>query len=192
LDFSRLAWLFEPQGLAYGAPLGLISVQVVLGIIVQAAQNEGSYGFSASSSVTISELLKFMLSGYLFYRECRTRHTNQQRPGHSLLVTTERHSSEETKPLASEEINGHENGHGHPNGNGRASPPFGKSYKTATSDLDFSTYLEYVTNEISIGTRYGFAQLALFYALINNTVCSGINAGLNRYADLVATDHGFL
>ena len=164
LDFSRLAWLFEAQGLAYGAPLGLISVQVVLGIIVQAAQNEGSYGFSASSSVTISELLKFLLSGYFFYRESRTRHTNQQRPGHSLLVTTERHSSEETKPLASEETNGHENG--------RASPPFGKSYKTATSDLDFSTYLEYVKNEISIDTRYGFAQLALFYALINNTVCS--------------------
>ena len=162
LDFSRLAWLFEPQGLAYGAPLGLISVQVILGIIVQAAQNEGSYGFSASSSVTISELLKFLLSGYFFYRECRTRNTNQQRPGHSLLVTTERHSSEETKPLTSEETNG----------NGRASPPFGKSYKTATSDLDFSTYLEYVKNEVSIDTRYGFAQLALFYALINNTVCS--------------------
>jgi hypothetical protein len=167
LDFSRLAWLFEAQGLAYGAPLGLISVQVVLGIIVQAAQNEGSYGFSASSSVTISELLKFLLSGYFFYRECRSRHTNQQRPGNSLLVTTERHSSEETKPLASEETNGH------PNGNGRASPPFGKNYKTAaTSDLDFSTYLEYIKNEISIDTRYGFAQLALFYALINNTVCS--------------------
>jgi len=172
LDFSRLAWLFEAQGLAYGAPLGLISVQVVLGIIVQAAQNDGSYGFSASSSVTISELLKFLLSGYFFYRECRTRNTNQQRPGHSLLVTTERHSSEETNPLTSEETNGHENGHGHPNGNGRASPPSGKSYKTAASDLDFSTYLEYLRNEISIDTRYGFAQLAVFYALINNTVCS--------------------
>jgi hypothetical protein len=167
LDFSRLAWLFEPQGLAYGAPLGLISAQVVLGLIVQAAQSDGSYGFSASSSATISELLKFLISGYLFYRECRTRHTNQQRPGHSLLVTTERYSSEETKPLASEET------HGHPNGNGRASPPFGKSYKTATSDLDFSTYLEYVKSEVSIDTRYGFAQLALFCALINNTVCSG-------------------
>jgi hypothetical protein len=168
LDFGRLAWFFEPQGLAYGAPLGLISVQVVLGIIVQAAQKDGSYGFSASSSVTITEFLKFLLSGYFFYRECRTRHATQQRSGHSLLVTTERHSSEETKRLASEETNEHENG----NGNGRASPsPFVKSYKT-TSDFDFSTYLEYVKNETGIDTRYGFAQLALFYALINNTVCS--------------------
>ena len=36
--------------------------------------------------------------------------------------------------------------------------------------LDLRTFWQYVRYEVSLDVRYGFAQLALFYVLINNLV----------------------
>ena len=165
LGHSRLSWLSSrlsgAQGSAYAAALGLIAIQVGIGIIMKAAQKGGSYEFSASSSVTISEFCKMLLSTFFFYRECRRRNATILSPAHTALPTSERSSFEEAKVFADEETNGI----------GEASGPrFVERHKDGKAPhLDGQTFWDYIKNEIGVDTRYGFAQLALFYALINNT-----------------------
>ncbi|KYK62109.1 hypothetical protein DCS_03256 [Drechmeria coniospora] len=70
-----MQWIrnFSPQ--AAGATLGLIVIQVGIGVVMKAAQTSGSYSFSPSASVTISEFLKLLLSLALFYRQWQQRPT---------------------------------------------------------------------------------------------------------------------
>jgi hypothetical protein len=163
-NHSRLSWLSGPQGAAYAAALGLIGIQVGIGIVMKAAQKGGTYAFSPSSSVTLSEFFKMLLSTMFFYRECRQRNARNQSPAHTALPTSERNSFEEAKAFADEEAN--------MNGSGEASGAYvAERFKDAKEPmLDVWTFWGYVKSEVSLDTRYGFAQLALFYALINNTV----------------------
>lgn len=43
-------------------------------------------------------------------------------------------------------------------------------YKPGFMKMDLKTYYRYVMDELPSEARYGFALLALFYVLINNTV----------------------
>ncbi|KAL3426432.1 UDP-galactose transporter [Phlyctema vagabunda] len=161
---NRLAWLHGPQGAAYAAALGLIAIQVGIGIIMKMAQSGGSYDFSPSSSVTISEFCKMLLSTLFFYRECKQRVANKE-PAHTPLPTSERNSFEESKPFSEDEAAGlNTNGHGHRR---RTSEAYNSPRDVR---LDSKTFITYIRNEVSRDTRYGFAQLALFYALINNSI----------------------
>ncbi|RFU28397.1 hypothetical protein B7463_g7933, partial [Scytalidium lignicola] len=154
----RLSWLHGPQGAAYAAALGLVSIQVGIGIIMKAAQRGGTYTFSPSSSVTISEFCKMLLSTLFFYRECSKRNQNASGTG----------SFEETKPFSAEdEEEAQINGNGEASGSQQAQR-FSSGNGVAPR-LGPRRFLEYVRNEVSRDVRYGFAQLALFYALINNT-----------------------
>ncbi|RDW84823.1 UDP-galactose transporter [Coleophoma cylindrospora] len=157
---NRLAWLHGPQGAAYAAALGLIAIQVGIGIIMKISQSKGTYDFSPSSSVTISEFFKMLLSTLFFYRECKTRIANRE-PAHTPLPTSERNSFEETKPFAEDQTSDL-------NGNGHSMSP--TSAYTPAANMDIKTFILFIRNEVSRDTRYGFAQLALFYALINNTI----------------------
>ncbi|KAH8819502.1 UDP-galactose transporter [Xylogone sp. PMI_703] len=151
----RLSWLHGPQGAAYAAALGLVSIQVGIGIIMKAAQRGGTYTFSPSSSVTISEFCKMLLSTLFFYRECSKRNWNDSDSG----------SFEETKPFSADEEEGKINGNGEASGSHQTN----RYDNGAAPRLDLGRFWEYIKNEVSVDVRYGFAQLALFYALINNT-----------------------
>ncbi|TAQ89874.1 hypothetical protein B7494_g1813 [Chlorociboria aeruginascens] len=159
---NRLSWLSGPLGATYAAALGLVAIQVGMGIILKIAQKGGTYEFSPSSSVTLSEFFKMVLSTIFFYRECRKRNARNVNPSHTALPTSERNSFEESKAFSGEQMNG----------NGESSGSHvAERYKNAREPyLDLRTFWGYCKNEVSRDTRYGFAQLALFYALINNTI----------------------
>ena len=69
---AALRWLvstrvISPQAAA--ATLSLIVIQVGIGIVMKYAQTSGSYSFSPSASVAISEFFKLVLSSIFFQRE---------------------------------------------------------------------------------------------------------------------------
>ncbi|KAH8814816.1 UDP-galactose transporter [Xylogone sp. PMI_703] len=156
----RLSWLHRPQSQAYVAALGLVSIQVGIGIIMKAAQRGGTYTFSPSSSVTISEFCKMLLSTLFYYRECSKIHT--QNNGQEIF-------SEETKPLSAED----EEEQAYEGENGETSSAhrddIHMNFGGIKPKLRFRQFWKYIKNVVSRDIRYGFAQLALFYALINNT-----------------------
>jgi hypothetical protein len=151
------------QNAAWGAALALVAIQVGIGLIMKSSQKGGKYTFSPSSSVTVSEFLKLLLSTGFFWRECKTRVARSEAPHHSTSPTSEP-SSSESKPFIEDP---------EANGNG-SSNEYAKEHvdSYSSAQLDLRTFWQYVQNEVSHDTRYGFAQLALFYVLINNMVCS--------------------
>lgn len=161
-----LSWVTAgPQSAAYAAALGLVAIQVGIGIIMKASQSGGTYTFSPSASVTISEFLKMCLSLWFFYRECRQRVADGIRPstrgggsGYSSLAgsdlpTTERSSMEEKERSDGVEVPGDV-------------APKAK----ILPHLDVRTYWSYIRGEVTENVRYGFCNLALFYVLINNSI----------------------
>jgi hypothetical protein len=161
VGYTRLPWLSGPIGATYAAALGLVAIQVGMGILLKISQKSGTYEFSRSSSVTLSEFFKMLLSTIFFYRECRKRNARNVNPSYTALPTSERGSFGEAKEFSDERTNGNRNGHAKVlEVNKDAKEPY----------LDLRTFWECCRNEVSRDTRYGFAHLALFYALINNTV----------------------
>ena len=170
-----LSWVTAgPQSAAYAAALGLVAIQVGIGIIMKASQSGGTYTFSPSASVTISEFLKMCLSLWFFYRECRQRAADGIRPstrgggsGYSSLAgsdlpTTERSSMEEKERSDGVEVPGDV-------------APKAK----ILPHLDVRTYWSYIRGEVTENVRYGFCNLALFYVLINNSVCPSADLRLD-------------
>jgi len=150
---------------AYLAALALIAIQVGIGILYKAAQSGGKYSFSASSSTTISEFLKLLISTGLFYRECIRRpefHWTNQDPEYE-AVTSKEDVQEEEKGEP----------HGSEDHSARSTSPH-STIRTLAPSLGLKTglerFLSQCIEEVPTETKYGFAQLALFYALINNTV----------------------
>ncbi|KAF2435425.1 hypothetical protein EJ08DRAFT_337087 [Tothia fuscella] len=148
---------------AYAAALALIVIQVSIGILYKAAQSGGNYAFSASSSVTISEFLKLLLSTYFFYREWLQRRQNSTHQ--TLSVEEMRRDSMEEKGLCedgSEETS---------EGSKRSESAVDARYWTLSNPRsDVGSFVQACRDELPTEIRYGFAQLALFYVLINNTV----------------------
>jgi hypothetical protein len=98
------------------------------------------YGFSATSSVTISESLKFILSCSFFYRE---------------LVARGRTSSANVVENGSKEC---------------FLPSIYLAHK-----YDYVGFCAAYMRELPAEVTFGFAHLALFYVLINNTVSISLN-----------------
>jgi hypothetical protein len=123
------------------------------------------YGFSATSSVTISEFLKFLLSSFFFWREFKRRggaqQLNQDTPLASGSVSLEDIEEGKERARQSEDLSFEEEDplHG-----------IDKSYVTQRST--FYAFVQAAREEIPVETRFGFAHLALFYVLINNIVSS--------------------
>lgn len=120
---------------------------------MKAFRNEkGQYGFSASGCLTISEFFKFVLSTLLFWVEVwRLRKRSPPTAEHVALPISER-SSLELDVLLHDELNDGDE-------------------KAVLVDYGVSFWRVFLV-EISVDKRFGFAQLGLLYALINNTVCS--------------------
>jgi hypothetical protein len=161
-----------PQRAAYLAALGLVAIQVGIGIILKIAQTDGSYSFSPSASVTISEFFKMLLSTLFFYRECKTRAASGVQPstrgggsgyalvGNSDLPLTERRSDDDHEKHV-EEGNGNA-------ANGRALVT--EKLAGPARELNVRLFWSYVRGEVTVDVRYGFCNLAMFYVLINNSV----------------------
>jgi hypothetical protein len=162
------------QNAAWGAALALVAIQVGIGLIMKTSQRGGKYAFSPSSSVTISESLKLLLSTGFFWRECKARVARSEAPRHSTLPTSER-SSPESKPFIED-----------PESNGnRSTYEYQKEHveSYSTAQLDLRAFWQYVKSEVSLDVRYGFAQLALFYVLINNMVYGNPRFHCTEYTD---------
>lgn len=146
---------------AYAAALALVALQVSIGVLFKAVQTDGQYAFSASSCVAISEFLKFLLATVFFYRECVARHASSPRLPCEMplaMMDEEKMASDE-KSQDEEFIHNAE----------KVVYRIGK-FKTPGMAMDLNTFYNYVIDELPTSTRYGFAFLALFYVLINNTV----------------------
>jgi hypothetical protein len=130
-----------------------------------------SYSFSASSSVTISEFLKLLLSTYFFYREWLQR---RQTSIHRTLSTEEiQRDSTEEKRLCEE---GCEDTQSHNSRSGRAMDARYWTLRNPRSDL--GSFFQACRDELPSDIGFGFAQLALFYVLINNTVRTPVSRQL--------------
>ncbi|KAL2876535.1 hypothetical protein SGCOL_008110 [Colletotrichum sp. CLE4] len=172
LFLKPLSWVPNgPQHAAYAAALGLVAIQVGIGIIMKISQTGGSYSFSPSASVTISEFLKMLLSTIFFYNECKRRVADGIRPstrgggsGYASIATelplAERSSLDEKRE--EEGLNGSASSSSTGNIVERNNGPL--------PPLDVRTYWSYVRGEVTRDVRYGFCNLALFYVLINNSI----------------------
>lgn len=147
-SFSALA----ARNAAVGAALALVGIQVGMGLVLKFAQTKGDYAFSPSSSVTISEFLKMLLSLAFFWRECRRRGT----PVESTAL------AEQSQPLTGKDDDDED-------------VDLEKDMSGSPAKLTLRLFLRYLNSDLPTESRYGFAKLALFYVLINNTV-SAISA----------------
>jgi hypothetical protein len=173
VNFQKLLWLATARSAAFYAAFILVVIQVGIGIIMKASQGPtGEYAFSVSASLTFSELIKFALSIFLFYRQCTKRRMDSQSSAPCPV------SSSEMKPFLDHAatFEGTSLSAGEEAQEDDAQPP--------TVQLDWrSFWTHYCVNEISVEMRYGFAQLALLYALINNTVSLAIIPNLRAEAN---------
>ncbi|XMA07251.1 hypothetical protein WAI453_000042 [Rhynchosporium graminicola] len=177
---------------AYLSALCLVIIQVGIGCIMRSSQTGGQYTFSTSSSVTISEFFKFLISSALICRsameEKRARNGNDGLGGHELVRGEEGGEVIEIGMMEEErqEGNGKQDGFldaGGYRGSGSGSGSErgdderllfgGASEKGCGSEYRRTSLLgAYVKSlrAVSVENRYGFAKLALLYALINNTI----------------------
>jgi hypothetical protein len=134
---------------------------------MKSCQTGGKYAFSSSGLVTISESLKFLLSASTLLRQCIKQYrgrTKETGAGYARLIPlpSPRSSSSEMIEMKGDD---EEKGSG----------------ETLCDNFDIdledthprpTLFASYVASlrEVSVYTRYGFANLALLYALINNTV----------------------
>jgi hypothetical protein len=138
---------------------------------MKSSQTGGKYTFSSSGLVIISEFLKMILSASLLLRHCMKQPRNRAEesgPGYAFLIPltlSPRSSSpdeliglksiEEEEEKASEETL-------------REDVELGYDIPVPKTNL-FVSWVG-ALGEVSVETRYGFANLALLYCLINNTV----------------------
>ncbi|KAF2395650.1 hypothetical protein EJ06DRAFT_484915 [Trichodelitschia bisporula] len=148
---------------AYAAALALVAIQVSIGLLYKASQTNGRYAFSASSSVTISELLKFLLSTYLFFREWKKRTYAEvaQEPDIEIKETPAAFKDDENDAESSSSRLLEEEDF-------LATPS--QTQSAPVRRFDAAGFMAAVREEIPAETRYGFVHLALFYVIINNTI----------------------
>ncbi|PMD62276.1 uncharacterized protein K444DRAFT_627235 [Hyaloscypha bicolor E] len=165
------SWQIGLQSAAYLSALCLVAIQVGIGIIMKSSQTGGKYTFSSSGLVIISEFLKMILSASLLLRHCMKQSRNRAEesgPGYALLIPvapSPRSSSpdeliglksiEEEEEKASQETL-------------REDVELGHDIPVLKTNL-FVSWVA-ALGEVSVETRYGFANLALLYCLINNTI----------------------
>ncbi|RDA94647.1 hypothetical protein CP533_2432 [Ophiocordyceps camponoti-saundersi (nom. inval.)] len=164
--------LKSPGYQAVAAAAGLVAIQVGLGIILKLAQNDGSYSFSTSGSVSLSELGKLILAIILFYRECSLRVARGVKP------RTQRGGGDyESLPLSStgdavsDQDQGSRDEDDDENESHEDSVPETK-LQNASMDakLNLVTFWRYFRGEVTREKQAGFYILALCYTLINNSI----------------------
>lgn len=176
---------------AYFAAATLVAIQVAIGLLFKAVQVKGtcvlpfnqvlwntnqgnSYAFSTSSSIAISEFLKFGISMALFSRTCLTRFRDRK-SGYQLLEdnNTLLHNyvdtrvSEEAEDIDDSRLNKV------PSLNDEIylEALFTSTQSHKCRDRSFlSFFLSSCVQEVSSKHILGYGHLALLYALINNTV----------------------
>lgn len=170
---TRKCWKIETfsskESAVYYSALCLILIQVGIGIILKSSQTGGKYAFSVSGSITISEFFKFLLSTIFFWRHYRAQSRQlgyESVPLHINLPSSTRSSSSlELKDYHSEESDD------------TVVELADRPAEPRWSHL--RAFWGHYFEEINVDTRYGFALLALLYALINNTVCTSSSS--SRY-----------
>lgn len=169
-SYNHQPWRSRPLVAAYSAASVLILIQVGMGIISKTTQagakSETSPFSTSSSTITLSEFCKLLLSTVLFYFERRSRNQNARNhvnPSLAPLPPSEKTHLPEPKKILVERMR--------IKVNGDYPPRYSEVYEDANeARLELRTFWGYCKNDVSQGTRYGFIQLAFLYALINNTV----------------------
>lgn len=113
--------------------------------------------------MTISESLKLLLSTYFFYREWLQR--RQESIHRTLSTEDDLRNSMEEKDLCDEEGGDTESE------DGKSERAVDARYWTlGNPNSDLGSFFQACRDELPSEVKFGFAQLALFYVLINNTV----------------------
>ena len=136
---------------------------------MKSSQTGGKYTFSSSGLVIISEFLKLLLSASLLIRQCikqSRQRSEESGPAYAPLIplTMSPRSSSPDELIAM-----------------KANDEEKPSEETLREDIEIGfdnphpkthLFVSWVASlkEVSVEARYGFANLALLYALINNTV----------------------
>lgn len=144
---------------AYLATVCLVAIQVGIGVVMKSAQGDhGQYKFSPTSSVTISEFFKLLLSLSFFAIECWHRAKQGVAPGKSDLgAYSLMQTSAETEILrSSDDIDVD----GIPEVDGK--PP--------STFLTPGLFWQYLWSELSTPTKFDVLNLSLLYLLVNNTI----------------------
>jgi hypothetical protein len=155
---------------------------------MKSSQTGGTYTFSSSGLVIISEFLKLLLSASLLLRHCikqARKEAEELGPGYVPLIPLR----SSPKSSSQDELIEMEN-----DGDDEEEK---SSEETLREDIElgintpcrrphlFASWVA-AMREVSVETRYGFANLALLYALINNTVrthvCPSLPSLLMRMA----------
>ena len=167
------------------AAIALVIVQVGIGLVYKIAQQaDGAYAFSQSSSIAISEFFKLAISTACFYIQCCRRQKN--------ALPDDGHNRTEKNSASEKEFNDHsgtyglvaneedarrsqdESKHDSSESLGLVSyddvPYVDDGGRSRAAWISPSVFFSAIANETSSSTVYGMAQLALLYAIINNTV----------------------
>lgn len=148
---------------AYSA-LALVIIQVGIGFVLKAAQTNGEYGFSPSASVTISELIKMLLAGGMFYREWKEREPTSSTAEYHQIETHQIETQPRESDVDEESLEG---------GTAVSSQVDDQEMVEIEDKTTPRSYWQAVRTEVSIDVIFGLCVLALFYVLINNLVSRG-------------------
>ncbi|KAK2624938.1 hypothetical protein QTJ16_005307 [Diplocarpon rosae] len=150
---GRLATLWSRSyNPAYLSALCLVVIQVGIGCIMMSSQTGGKYTFSTSSSVTISEFFKFLISSSLIIRACQ-RDAADPTQNHEAFPISR--VSDDERKYTEEEVESERVIYAH---------------ETGRNNRTLSAAYIATLDKVSVENRFGFAKLALLYALINNTI----------------------
>ncbi|KAH9217737.1 nucleotide-sugar transporter-domain-containing protein, partial [Leptodontidium sp. 2 PMI_412] len=154
-------WSLHTYNAAYLSALCLVIIQVSIGCIMRSSQTSGKYTFSTSSSVTISEFFKFLISSVLMVRAARRE--GDEKGMHELVPGSESEGGEKEREkervVDDDELTVGVEDERLIYGGGKAHGKVG-----------FVRGYVKTLGMVSVENRYGFAKLALLYALINNTI----------------------
>ncbi|RDA86150.1 hypothetical protein CP532_3056 [Ophiocordyceps camponoti-leonardi (nom. inval.)] len=172
--------LQSPSYQAVAAATGLVAIQVGLGVILKLAQNDGSYSFSTSGSVSMSEFGKLILSTILFCREC------SQRIARGVKPRTRGGGDYESLPLASTPVVSDRRRHSRDDEDDDEEGEHDVLEEDEIQEEDFpdvklhdemvdaklspAVVWRYFRAEVTQEKRAGFYILALCYTLINNSI----------------------
>ena len=136
------------------ALFSLIIVQIGCGIILKTAEHHGTYRFSPSSSVAISEMLKFLISTCLLFRQYRVWLNTEA--GYAPVDIYD--------PIDEESL---ESSSFSTAGQSKSMP---LASLTTHHELKPPSCVLYIRNQAGCCSLSGLLHLALVYAIINNTV----------------------
>ncbi|KAG4441639.1 hypothetical protein IFR05_002846 [Cadophora sp. M221] len=169
MQFLLTLWSQHTYNAAYLSALCLVIIQVSIGCIMRSSQTSGKYTFSTSSSVTISEFFKFLISSALMARAARKEREREGDEKAMGEIGAERGSEEEEGKRGREK---ERVGDDDELGVGVGVEDERLIYGGGKAHGKVGLVRAYVRSlgMVSIENRYGFVKLALLYALINNTI----------------------